>query len=194
MSNDAHDAAHDAAFADRTILLGVTGGIAAYKAVDLASRWTQRGARVRTLMTPAATKFVTPLTFASVTRQPAQSEIWRTEAESGRPEHIDVGFAADLFVVAPATADFIARAAAGLGDDIVTLSLLAWAGPTVVAPAMNDVMWNHPSVRRNVATLREWGTVIVEPGAGHLACGSVGPGRLADLDTIDAAAAAALTG
>ncbi len=170
---------------DRTIILGVTGGIAAYKAVELASRWTQRGARVRTLLTPAATRFVAPLTFASVTRQPALSEIWRTEVESGKPEHIETGFAGDIFVVAPATADFLGRTAAGLGDDIVTVSWLAWNGPSVFAPAMNDKMWAHPAVRRNVATLSEWGVTIIQPGSGHLACGSVGPGRLADLDEID---------
>jgi phosphopantothenoylcysteine decarboxylase/phosphopantothenate--cysteine ligase len=180
----------ETSFQDRTIILGVTGGIAAYKAVELASRWTQRGAQVRTLLTPAATKFITPLTFASVTRQPALSEIWRTEVESGRPEHIESGFSGDVFVVAPATADFLGRVAAGLADDIVTLSWIAWDGPSVFAPAMNDRMWASPAVRRNVATLAEWGVDIVEPGSGHLACGSVGPGRLAELDAIDEAVAA----
>ena len=172
-------------FDGKTIILGVTGGIAAYKVVELASRWTQAGARVRTLMTPAATKFVTPLTFAAVTRQPALSEIWRTDLDSGKPEHIETGFDADAFVVAPASADFIARAAAGFGNDIVTVSWLAYEGPTIVAPAMNDKMWAHPSVARNLAVLREWGVNVVEPGSGHLACGSVGPGRLADLDEIE---------
>ena len=182
------------AFEGRTILLGVTGGIAAYKVVDLASRWTQRGAQVRTLLTPAATKFVTPLTFASVTRQPALSEIWRTDLESGKPEHIETGFEAHAFVVAPATADFIPRMAAGLGGDIVAVSWLAFDGPTIVAPAMNDKMWAHPSVARNLGILREWGTQVIEPDAGHLACGSVGPGRLAELDRIDAEVAKTLAG
>jgi len=177
---------------DRTIILGVTGGIAAYKAVELASRWTQGGARVRTLLTPAATRFVTPLTFAAVTRQPALSEIWRTESESGKPEHIETGFAADVFVVVPATADFLARTAAGLADDIVTLSWLAFAGPSIFAPAMNDRMWAHPAVRRNIETLSGFGVRIIEPGSGHLACGSVGPGRLAELEAIEAAVAQAL--
>lgn len=176
----------------KTVILAVTGGIAAYKVVELASRWTQAGARVRTLMTPAATKFVTPLTFASVTRQPALSEIWRTDLESGKPEHIETGFEADAFVIAPATADFIARAAAGLGGDIVSVSWLAYDGPTILAPAMNDKMWAHPSVARNLATLREWGVTVVDPGSGHLACGSVGPGRLAELDAIETALIAAL--
>ncbi len=176
-------------FSGKTIILGVTGGIAAYKVVELASRWTQAGARVRTLMTPAATKFVTPLTFAAVTRQPALSEIWRTDLDSGKPEHIETGFDADAFVVAPATADFIARAAAGFGNDIVTVSWLAYDGPTIIAPAMNDKMWAHPSVARNLSVLREWGVTVVEPGSGHLACGSVGPGRLAELDDIETAVA-----
>lgn len=180
------------AFRGRTIALGVTGGIAAYKVVELASRWTQAGAHVRALLTPAATKFVTPLTFASVTRQPALSEIWRTDLESGRPEHIDSTIEADAFVVAPASADFLARMAGGLGGDIVAVSWLAFEGPTIVAPAMNDRMWRHPSVARNLATLREWGVDVVEPGSGHLACGSVGPGRLADLERIEAALLARL--
>jgi len=172
-------------FSDKTVLLGVSGGISAYKVVELASRWTQEGARVRTLLTPAATKFVTPLTFASVTRQPALSEVWRTDLDSGKPEHIETGFEADVFVIAPATADLIARLAAGLANDILTVSWLAYDGPTVLAPAMNDKMWAHPSVARNLETLREWGVTIVEPESGHLACGSVGPGRLAHLDAIE---------
>ncbi|MFQ5653972.1 MAG: flavoprotein [Planctomycetota bacterium] len=180
-------------FQASTILLGVTGGIAAYKAVDLASRWHQRGARVRVLMTPAATRFVTPLTFQAVTREPVASDIWQASEESGqRPEHIDAGEDADLLVVAPATADFLARAACGLADDILALTLLAHDGPVIMAPAMNDRMWAHPAVERNVAILRERGVTFVEPATGRLACGSFGQGRLADLDEIDDAVAAAL--
>lgn len=180
-------------FAGRTILLGVTGGIAAYKSAGLASAWTQRGARVRVLMTPAATRFVTPLTFQALTRQPVVSDPWQVpETDTQRPEHIDAGLTADLFVVAPATADFLARYAHGFADDIVTLTLLAHAGPVLLAPAMNDRMWAHPAVEANLALLRARGCSVVEPGVGHLACGSVGAGRLADESAIEQAALALL--
>lgn len=180
-------------YSGRTILLGVTGGIAAYKSASLASAWTQRGATVRVIMTPAAQRFVTPLTFRSVTRQPVATDIWRAEEESHyRPEHIDVGDEAALFVVAPATADFIGRIAHGLGDDILTVTLLAYLGPLLVCPAMNDRMWAHPAVQENIATLRRRGVDFVEPGVGHLACGSVGAGRLASLQAIDAEVTARL--
>jgi len=185
----------DRDFEGRTVLLGVTGGIAAYKSAALASAWSQRGAVVRVLMTRAATKFVTPLTFKSITRQPVAADVWRAEEAGGyRPEHIDAGDAADLFIVAPATADFLARAAHGLADDIVCLTLLAHQGPVVFVPAMNDKMWAHPAVQANVATHRERGVHIIEPGDGHLACGSVGPGRLADLGEIDSFVATLLSG
>ncbi len=177
----------------RTLLFGITGGIAAYKAADLASRFTQRGARVRVLMTPAATRFVSPLTFQSVTREQVSTDIWRADEDAEhRPEHIDLGFEGDLFLVAPATADFIARYAAGFADDIVTLTLLAFSGRVIVAPAMNDRMWEHPAVARNLGTLRERGVEVIEPGVGHLACGSHGAGRLAELDEIDARVTRAL--
>ena len=172
-------------FEGRGILLGVTGGIAAYKAAELASSWSQQGAEVRVLMTQAAKRFITPLTFESVTRQPVVDEIWNADNKNRRPDHIDSSWQGDLFVVAPATADFIARYAHGFGDDIVCLSLLAWDGPVVVAPAMNDKMWANEAVQQNVATLRDRGVDLVEPGVGHLACGSHGPGRLADLVEID---------
>ena len=170
----------------RTLLVGLTGGIACYKMADLASRWTQRGASVRVLMTPAATRFVTPLTFQSLTRQAVVTDIWRAGADADhRPEHIDVGDGGDLFLVAPATADFLARYAGGFAGDIVTLTLLAFAGPVVVAPAMNDRMWAHPAVQKNLDVLRERGVTVIDPGVGHLACGSFGAGRLGSLDTID---------
>ena len=178
--------AGDEAFRERTILLGVTGGIAAYKTATLASRWTQRGARVRVLMTSAATRFVTPLTFQSLTRQPVTTDIWRAEEEAQyRPEHIDVGTDGDLFLVAPATADFLARAAHGFADDVVTLSLLAYPGPVFIAPVMNDVMWAHPAVQKNIEILEERGVEFIPPESGHLACGSFGAGRLADVEVID---------
>ncbi len=176
----------DPRFEGRGIVLGVTGGIAAYKSVGLASAWTQRGARVRVLMTQAATRFVTPLTFQSVTRQSVITDVWHVEEETHhRPEHIDLSEDAEIFLVAPATADFLARAAHGFASDIVTLSLLAYTGPLLIAPAMNDQMWAHAAVQGNVQLLRDRGAVFIEPGVGHLACGSYGAGRLAELELID---------
>lgn len=169
----------------RNIILGVTGGVAAYKAVELASRWTQRGATVRVRMTPSACRFIQPLTFEAVTRCEVVSEIWHPIGTGDRPEHIGAGDDAAVLVIAPASADHLARLANGFGDDVVCLTALAWDGPTVVCPAMNDRMWNHPAVQANIATLKERGVVVVAPAEGHLACGSVGPGRLADLDEID---------
>ena len=125
---------------DRTLLLGVTGGVAAYKVADLASRWTQRGAKVRVRMTPSACRFVQPLTFEAVTRQPVTTEIWQPLGVDDRPEHIGSGDDADLFVIAPASADHLARLAQGFGDDAVCLTALAWEGPLVICPAMNDRM------------------------------------------------------
>jgi len=169
----------------RNIILGVTGGVAAYKVVDLASRWTQRGATVRVRMTPSACRFVQPLTFEAVTRTAVVSEIWNPLGPGDRPEHIGSGDDAAVFVMAPASADHIARVAHGFGDDVVCLTALAWQGPTVVCPAMNDRMWENPAVQANIAILKDRGIHIVEPAVGHLSCGSVGPGRLADLDLID---------
>ncbi len=169
----------------RKIILGVTAGVAAYKAVDLASRWVQRGATVRVRMTPSACRFIQPLTFESVTRSPVISEIWHPVGTHERPEHIGAGDDADVLVIAPASADHMARLAHGFGDDVVCLTALAWDGPMVVCPAMNDRMWKNPAVQENVRVLRDRGVHIVEPATGYLACGSTGPGRLADLDDID---------
>ncbi|HIC21910.1 MAG TPA: hypothetical protein EYO84_00675 [Planctomycetes bacterium] len=170
----------------RKIILGVTGGVAAYKAVDLASRWVQRGATVRVRMTPAACRFIQPLTFEAVTRTEVISRIWHPVGTHERPEHIGAGDDADVLVIAPASADHIARLAHGFGDDVVCLTALAWDGPTVVCPAMNDRMWKNPALQENVRILLERGIHVVKPATGHLACGSTGPGRLADLDEIDA--------
>ena len=168
------------------ILLGVSAGIAAYKAADLASSLTQSGHRVVVLMTPSAREFVTPLTFRAVTRQRVYTNTFEDVPDSNT-EHVSLAQGADVFVIAPATADLLARAAAGMGNDIVTTTLLAFDGPVVIAPSMNDKMWANPLVQRNIETLREIGHRIVEPDSGHLACGSLGPGRLAALETILAA-------
>ncbi|HLU49853.1 MAG TPA: flavoprotein [Planctomycetota bacterium] len=175
------------------VLLGVSAGIAAYKAVDLASKLTQRGDSVRTLLTPNATRFITPLTFRAVT-----GERVFTEALGGDPdadmEHIRLSEWADLLLVAPATADVIARLAAGLADDILTTTALAFSKPVLIAPAMNDHMWAHPLLQANLRRLVEVaGYRIVEPGSGHLACGSYGPARLPETADLIAAIDRALT-
>jgi len=162
------------------IVLGVTAGIAAYKSADLASKLTQQGDVVRTILTPHAAKFVTPLTFRAITRQEALTDTFEDDP-AYRPEHISLSEWADLMVIAPATADIIAKLAAGFGDNLLLVTALAFTKPVIVAPAMNDRMWAHPAVVENVARLRDRpGYHIVGPGSGHLACGSIGPGRLAE--------------
>mgnify|MGYP001689178656 CR=1 FL=1 len=164
------------ALAGRRIVLGVTGGIAAYKAVEVASRLKKAGADVRVIMTRAATSFVTPLTFREITGQPVAETMW------GEPhhhvEHIALAEFAELFLVAPATANFIAKAAAGIADDMLTTSILATRATRYIAPAMNTGMWENPVTQENVARLASRGVHIIPPGVGQLACGATGAGRL----------------
>ena len=164
------------------IALLVTGGIAAYKVVDLASALTQAGCDVRVAMTASATRFVGPPTFEGVTGHRAQTGMW-TGGDSPEP-HVFLGDWAQVILVAPATANVIGRIAGGRSDDIVTATLLAARAPVVVAPAMNDAMWSKPAVQDNITTLRRRGVTIVEPESGHLASGHVGAGRLASADAI----------
>jgi phosphopantothenoylcysteine decarboxylase/phosphopantothenate--cysteine ligase len=164
------------------IALLVSGGIAAYKVVDLASALTQAGGQVRVAMTPSATRFVGPPSFEGVTGNPVQTGLW---GGGGSPEpHVFLGDWAQLILVAPATANLIGRIAGGRSDDIVTATLLAARCPVVVAPAMNDAMWSKPAVQDNLATLRRRGVTIVEPESGHLASGHLGTGRLAGAESI----------
>jgi phosphopantothenoylcysteine decarboxylase/phosphopantothenate--cysteine ligase len=165
------------------ILLGVTAGISSYKSADLASKMTQRGDEVRTVLTPHALKFITPLTFQAVTRQPVHVDSFEDDP-SYRPEHISLSEWPDIIVVAPATADFIGRLAAGLGDNLLALTVLASSKPVLLAPAMNDRMWSNPIVADNVKRLRGVGYRVIDPGEGHLACGSYGPGRMPEADEI----------
>jgi phosphopantothenoylcysteine synthetase/decarboxylase len=173
------------------ILLGVSAGIAIYKSADLASRLTQRGDEVRTILTPHALKFMTPLAFRAVTRQPVYVDAFEDDP-AYRPEHISLPEWADVLCIAPATADVIGRIAAGLGDNLLVLTVLACQKPMLIAPAMNDRMWANPIVHANVEKLRAAGYRVLEPGSGHLACGSVGPGRMAEPDELVAAIDAAL--
>ncbi len=162
-----------------TVLLGVSGSIAAYKACDIASRLTQDGQEVLTVLTRAAREFVSPLTFRSLTGQPVGEDLF-AEAKGSKVEHIGLARRAAVVAIAPATADLIAKLAHGMADDLLTASVLATTAPVVVAPAMNAAMWTNPVVQENLAKLRARGFEIVEPGAGLLACGETGPGRMAE--------------
>jgi phosphopantothenoylcysteine decarboxylase / phosphopantothenate---cysteine ligase len=169
------------------VLLGVTGGIAAYKAAELTRELQRGGVIVQVAMTEAAQEFVRPLTFASLTGLPVLTSLWEpTESVTAeRPiEHIRVAQEIDALVVAPATANVIAKLAHGFADDVITTVALATRAPLLLAPAMNVVMWDHPATKAHVETLRRRGARIVEPGAGYLACGMTGDGRLADVETI----------
>src|SRR3954452_23065688 len=159
------------------ILLGIGGGIAAYKAAELARLLMQQGHQVQAVMTAAAEEFVRPLTFAALTGRKVLTDLFAIESAI---EHIAVAQEHELLVIAPATADLIAKLAHGLAGDFLTTLYLAFTGPVVIAPAMNVNMWQHPATQANLETLRRRGHRIVEPGSGYLACGMTGPGRLAD--------------
>lgn len=166
------------------VVLGVGGGIAAYKAAELARALTERGFGVQVVMTRAAQEFIRPLTFAALTARKVITDLFATQAGedtlASAIEHIRVAQENDVLVVAPATADLLAKFAHGLADDFLSTLYLAFTGPVVIAPAMNTNMWNHAATRRNLETLRERGHTIVDPEEGSLACGMTGPGRLAD--------------
>ena len=168
---------------DRTIVLAVTGSISAYKAADIASKLTQAGAHVDVVMTEAATRFVTPLTFRSLTGRPVFTDMFDPQSELAE-EHVELARRADAVLVAPATATTIARLAHGLADDLVSLTVLATKAPVLVAPAMDSQMYENAATQANVALLRERGMTIVGPAEGRLASGRSGPGRLADTEEI----------
>ena len=176
---------------DKTIALGVTGGIAAYKSVELLRLLTKAGARVRVIMTANAQWFVGPGTFQALSGLPVCTSVFEEGDASIR--HIDWAGETELAVVAPATANTIGKLANGIADDALSTFMLAVTAPVVICPAMNTHMYEHPAVQRNLDTLQGFGHHIVEPDAGSLACGTVGPGRLAPPDTIVEAMAAVLT-
>ena len=175
----------------RLIGLGVTGSIAAYKAVELLRLLQAEGADVAVMLSPSATQFVGPLSFAALSRHPVETDLLELTAD-GRIGHIVVGDSADAILVAPATAHFLGAMASGLASDVVTATCLATRAPVIVAPAMDGDMWTHPATVRNVARLREDGDIIVEPESGSLASGQSGVGRLADLPRIVDAVVAAV--
>ena len=165
--------------AQRRILLVISGGIAAYKSLDLIRRLRERGAAVRCVMTQAAERFITPLSVASLSEDKVYTDLWSLTDES-EMGHIRLSREADLIVVAPASADFLARIAAGLANDLATTVMLASDKPVLAAPAMNVQMWLHPATQSNLTMLRARGVTTVGPGAGALACGEVGSGRMAE--------------
>jgi phosphopantothenoylcysteine decarboxylase/phosphopantothenate--cysteine ligase len=175
----------------REILIGVTGGIAAYKTAALVSQLVQTGAHVSVAMTPAAQQFIGKATFAALTGRTVATEVF---AESTHPlgAHITLAEQADLFCIAPATANFMAKAAHGLADDLLSTLYLAFSGTTMLAPAMNCDMWEKPAVQRNLQQLRDDGVKIVDPEEGWLSCRKKGLGRMAAPETIFAAIKAEL--
>jgi phosphopantothenoylcysteine decarboxylase / phosphopantothenate---cysteine ligase len=176
----------------RRILLIIAGGIAAYKSLELIRRLRERGSAVRVVMTEAARQFVTPLSAAALSEDKVYGELWSLTDES-EMGHIRLSREADLLVVAPATADLIARMAAGLADDLAATTLLASDKQVLIAPAMNAMMWAHPATQANLATLKARGVRQVGPGAGELACGEIGYGRMAEPAEILAAITRLLT-
>ena len=163
------------------IIFGVSAGIAAYKALELVRLLVKEGAEVRVVMSANADKFVTPLTFEALSRSPVYYSLF--DAQSSM-EHIRVTENADLLVVAPATASILAKMANGLADDPLSCSHLAFDGPVLVAPAMNQEMWEHAAVKQNIATLKSRGVEFIDPEPGELACGVIGQGRLADINVV----------
>lgn len=169
--------------AGKNILLGVTGGIAAYQSADLIGMLRARLADVRVIMTRAATRFITPLTLETISRNRVTVEMFDETCHPGI-EHITLGQMADIVVVAPATGNFLGKIASGIADDLLTTTIMAVKAPLVMCPAMNENMWLNPITQENVAKLKRLGYGFVDPEYGEMACGGEGWGRLARLDTI----------
>src|ERR671939_830327 len=174
-------------FSGKRVALGVTGGIAAYKAAEILRGLQRAGCIVRVAMTKRACEFITPLTFRAL----SGSHVIVDDYAPENPDpiaHITFSQTVDLFIIAPATANIIAKFANGVADDFLTSTYLASNAPVIIAPAMNTTMWNHPATRRNLERLRADGIRVIEPDAGEMACGTFGPGRLSEPERIVAAA------
>ncbi len=165
------------------VVLGVTGSIAAFRAADLASAMGKEGWEVHAVLTADGARFLPALTLAALTHRPVHTSLWE-EGEGGRMSHLDLAQTADVVVVAPASADFLARIAHGMAGDVLGAVLLATRAPVVIAPAMNTNMWTHPATRENVKLLSSRGVRWAGPAEGRLACGAEGPGRLAPTEEI----------
>jgi phosphopantothenoylcysteine synthetase/decarboxylase len=173
---------------DREVLIGVTGGIAAFKTAELVSMLAKSGARVTVVMTEAATRLVAPRTFEALSGRPVALSMW--DANSIHP-HIELARQAEVFCIAPATANVLAKAATVLADDLMSSTLLAFDGTLLMAPAMNSVMWRKPATQRNMRQLVEDGVIMIGPDAGRLSCGEIGVGRMSPPEEIYRAIAAA---
>ena len=165
----------------KEILLAITGGIAAYKSATIVSQLTQKGFGVTVVMTRSATKLVAPQTFEALSGRPVRHSIFDAKMSHA---HIDLARPADLFCIAPATANILAKAAHGIADDLVSTLILSFDKPILFAPAMNSVMWTKSAVQRNIKQLREDGNFFIGPESGHLSCGDTGIGRMAEPATI----------
>ena len=172
----------------RSILLIISGGIAAYKSLDLIRRLREAGARVRCVLTKGGAQFVTPLSVAALSEEPVFTDLWALNDEN-QMGHIRLSRAADLVLVAPASANMIARMAQGIADDLAGTLLLATNKPVMIAPAMNGMMWEHPATRANIATLKQRGIGVIGPACGAMACGETGEGRMEEPDVLLAAVA-----
>ncbi len=168
---------------DKTIVLGITGGIAAYKAADIASKLTQAGARVEVIMTDSATKFIAPLTLRNLTGRPVVTDMWDLSSEFS-VEHVALAEAADVVLIAPATANIIAKLAAGIADEMLSTTVLATKAPVILAPSMHEGMYLNSITQDNLAKLKARGFTIIEPAHGRLASGNIGKGRLPDTETL----------
>lgn len=166
----------------KTVVLGVSGGIAAYKAAALCSKLTQAGADVHVIMTENATEFVTPLSFMTLSRNPVVTGLFNIP--EWRPEHVALADIADIAVIAPATANIIGKIANGIGDDALSTFMLTFYSKVFIAPAMNPRMYNNPAVQENIAKLKGRGFQFIGPEAGHVACGAAGMGRMCEPDKI----------
>jgi phosphopantothenoylcysteine decarboxylase/phosphopantothenate--cysteine ligase len=168
---------------EKNILLGVCGGIAAYKTCEILRRLTDLGAQVHVVMTKAAREFISPLTFQSLSRNPVHTDLFNLTEES-EISHIALAEQADLVLISPVTANLIAKLAYGLADDLLSTLILVTQAPVLLAPSMNDHMWGKEVVKQNIQILKKRGFKIIEPGKGYLACGSYGKGRLAEPEII----------
>ncbi len=180
-------------FEGKTVVLGVTGSVAAYKAADLASRLVKEGAEAYPVMTKEAARLIAPLTLQTVSRHAVAADMWE-EGPAWRPDHISLADRADLLLVAPATAHIMACFTHGLAPDLLTAVYLATKAPVLIAPAMNVKMWEHPATRANTAALVKRGARLIGPAEGMLACGYEGKGRLLPVDEIIGAAREVLEG
>ena len=167
----------------KTVVVGITGGIAAYKIAELVSRLYKNGFNVQVVMTKHATRFITPLTLRTLSNNPVLVDMF-DESGTHRVQHIGVAEEADILVIAPATANIIAKMACGIADDLLSTIVLATRAPVLLAPSMNTNMYDHPATRDNIRKLKDRGVTILEPAEGELACGVTGRGRLPEIETI----------